>query len=210
MIFEGSADGTGLRIGIVVSRWNERVTRSLLDGALGALRRAGVDVDLDLDRDGNRERQGAENRGAGQDLDRSWSGDRDRDEGAGESGGGGGGGGGDRGGVVVAWVPGAWEIPLAASWMAESGRFAAVVCLGAVIRGETPHFDFIAGGAMRGIADVALRTGVPVSAGILTCDTSEQALERSGLKGGNKGAEAALAAVEMARLREKIWVKESK
>lgn len=158
MIHEGRPDGTGLRVGIVVARWNERVTGALLEGALGALRRAGVDT-------------GASGEGAG---------------------------------VEIAWVPGAWEIPVAARWMAESGRVAAIVALGAVIRGQTPHFDFIAGGAMRGIADVAQRTGVPVSAGILTCDTSEQALERSGLKGGNKGAEAALAAVEMARLREAL------
>lgn len=150
--FAGTSDGSGLRIALVVARWNELVTRALLQGAEDALRRAGVDAAA----------------------------------------------------VDVAWVPGAWELPQAARWLAETGRYDALVCLGAVIRGATPHFDFIAGAAMTGAADVARATGVPVTAGILTTDTPEQALERAGLKHGNKGAEAALAAVEMARLRAAI------
>jgi len=150
--FEGAADGQGLRVGIVVARWNELVTRALLQGATDALRRSGV-ADGDVD---------------------------------------------------VAWVPGAWELPQAARWLAQTGRYDALVCLGAVIRGATPHFDFIAGAAMTGAADVAGATGIPVAAGILTTDTPEQAMERAGLKHGNKGAEAALAAVEMARLRAAI------
>jgi len=102
--------------------------------------------------------------------------------------------------VDTTWVPGAFEIPLAALWMADSGRYQAIVALGAVIRGDTPHFDQVANAALGGIAAVAQRTGVPVTAGILTTDTSEQALERAGIKAGNKGAEAAQAAIEMATL----------
>ncbi len=152
MIYEGSVSGEGLRIAIVVARWNELITRALLDGAREALRRHGV---------------------------------READ-------------------VDVAWVPGSFEIPAAARWLAESGRYDAIVCLGAVIRGATPHFDYIAGVAMTGIADVARATGVPAAAGVLTTDTAEQALERAGIKGGNKGAEAAVAAIEMATLRRVI------
>lgn len=152
MIFEGSVAGDGLRVAIVVARWNELVTRALLGGATDALRRHGV-ADADVD---------------------------------------------------VAWVPGSFEIPVAARWLAGSGRYDAVVCLGAVIRGATPHFDHIAAAAMQGAAAVARDTGVPVTAGILTTDTADQALERAGIKGGNKGAEAAVAAIEMATLRRRI------
>lgn len=106
--------------------------------------------------------------------------------------------------VDTAWVPGAFEIPLAALWMAETGRYQAIVALGAVIRGGTPHFDQVANAALGGIAAVAQRTGVPVTAGILTTDTSEQALERAGIKAGNKGAEAAQAAIEMATLARSL------
>jgi 6,7-dimethyl-8-ribityllumazine synthase len=103
-------------------------------------------------------------------------------------------------GVDVAWVPGSFEIPLAARKLAESGRYQAVVCLGAVIRGETPHFDHVANQASSGIARVALDTGVPVIFGVLTADTLEQAMERAGGKMGNKGYDAAVAAIEMANL----------
>lgn len=152
MTLTGGSSAQGLRVGIVVARWNELVTRALLQGAEDALRRAGVD-DAAID---------------------------------------------------VAWVPGAWEIPQALRWLADTGRYDALVGLGAVIRGATPHFDFIAGAAMSGAADVARATGIPVAAGILTTDTPEQAMERAGLKHGNKGAEAAMAAVEMAGLRAAI------
>lgn len=102
--------------------------------------------------------------------------------------------------VSVIRVPGAFEIPLAAKQAATSGRFDAVVALGAVIRGETPHFDFVAGECARGLMQVMLDTSVPVGFGVLTCDTLEQAQTRAGGAAGNKGADAALAAVEMARL----------
>jgi 6,7-dimethyl-8-ribityllumazine synthase len=103
-------------------------------------------------------------------------------------------------GVDVAWVPGSFEIPLTARKLAESGRYQAIVCLGAVIRGETPHFDQVANQASSGIARVALDTGVPVIFGVITADTLEQALERAGGKMGNKGYDAAVAAIEMANL----------
>ena len=99
--------------------------------------------------------------------------------------------------VQILWVPGAFELPLAADRAARTGRFEAVVCLGVVVRGETPHFDFVAGEAARGIQEVALRTGVPVSFGVLTTETVDQALERAGGEQGNKGWDAALAALEM-------------
>ncbi len=102
--------------------------------------------------------------------------------------------------VDVAWVPGSMEIPLIAQRMAASGTYAAVICLGAVIRGSTPHFDYVAANTASGISRVALETGVPVIFGVLTTDTIEQALERSGSKMGNKGYDAAFAAVEMANL----------
>jgi 6,7-dimethyl-8-ribityllumazine synthase len=103
-------------------------------------------------------------------------------------------------GVDVAWVPGSFEIPVTARKLAESGRYQAIICLGAVIRGETPHFDHVANQASSGIARVALDTGVPVIFGIITADTLEQALERAGGKMGNKGYDAAVAAIEMANL----------
>jgi 6,7-dimethyl-8-ribityllumazine synthase len=146
--FEGTLDATGLRFGIVVSRFNEVVTRQLLEGARDCLRRHGADDDR----------------------------------------------------LVVAWVPGAWEIPLVAQRLASSGNFDALICLGAVIRGATAHFDYVAGQAAAGLARAALDTRVPVTFGILTTDTVDQALERAGLKAGNKGFDAALAAIEMANL----------
>lgn len=148
----GSLEGSGLRICVLVSRWNLFVTERLLEGALRRLRDAGVSEED----------------------------------------------------ITVAWVPGAFELPLAARWAANSGRFDAVVCLGAVIRGETAHFDYVAGGAAHGIARVALDTGVPVAFGVLTCDTAEQALARAGGTAGHKGEEAASTAIEMARLRA-LW-----
>ncbi len=102
--------------------------------------------------------------------------------------------------VDVAWVPGAFEIPLVARRLAESGRYDAIICLGAVIRGATPHFDYVAGESAKGIAAASLHTGVPVIYGVLTTDTIEQAIERAGTKAGNKGADAAMAAIEMANL----------
>lgn len=112
--------------------------------------------------------------------------------------------GGDAERVTQVWVPGAFELPLAAQKLAQSGRFAALVCLGCVIRGQTPHFDYVAGEAAKGIAAVALQTGVPCAFGVVTADTLEQAIDRAGGKHGNKGADAALAAVEMANLLAQI------
>jgi 6,7-dimethyl-8-ribityllumazine synthase len=146
--FEGRLSGQGLSIAIVVSRFNELVTRALLSGAQDGLASHGVEPE---------------------DVD-------------------------------VAWVPGSFEIPLTARKLAESGRYQAVVCVGAVIRGETPHFDQVANQASSGIARVALDTGVPVIFGIITADTLEQAQERAGGKMGNKGYDAAVAAIEMANL----------
>lgn len=148
-VLEGALDGAGLRVCVVVSRWNEFVTRRLLEGAETVLRERGL-------ADGD---------------------------------------------VTVAWVPGAFELPTAAKWAAASGRYDAVVCLGAVIRGETAHFEYVAGGAAEGILQAAQETGVPVIFGVLTVDTVEQALSRAGGKDGHKGEEAALAAIEMANLR---------
>ena len=146
--FVGSFEGKGLRVAIVVSRFNEPISKRLLEGATDCLGRHGVDEDD----------------------------------------------------IAVAWVPGAFELPAAAGRFATSGEVDAVVTLGAVIRGETPHFDYVAGQAASGIGEVALRTGIPVTFGVLTTDTSEQAWERAGGKAGNKGFEAALAALEMANL----------
>ena len=146
--FEGRLSGQGLSIAIVVSRFNELVTRALLSGAQDGLASHGVEPE---------------------DVD-------------------------------VAWVPGSFEIPLTARKLAESGRYQAIVCVGAVLRGETPHFDQVANQASSGIARVALDTGVPVIFGIITADTLEQALERAGGKMGNKGYDAAVAAIEMANL----------
>lgn len=147
---EGSHTGAGVRVCVVVARWNSFVTQKLLDGCLSALREVGV---------------------AEEDA-------------------------------TIAWVPGAFETPTAARWAAASGRFDAVVCLGAVIRGDTAHFEYVAGGAAEGIARISLDTGVPVIFGVLTVDSVEQALDRAGGKEGHKGEEAARAAVEMANLRK--------
>lgn len=106
--------------------------------------------------------------------------------------------------VHVAWVPGAWELPIASRRMAESGRFDALVALGAVVRGATPHFDYVAGEAARGCAAVGREHGLPLAFGVLTTDTWEQAVERAGGKLGNKGAEAALSAVETANLLKEL------
>lgn len=148
-VLEGALDGAGLRVCIVVARWNEFVTRKLLEGAESQLGERGVRKDD----------------------------------------------------VTVAWVPGAFEVPTAAKWAAGSGNFDAVICLGAVIRGETAHFEYVAGGAAEGIAAVSRETGVPVIFGVLTVDNVEQAMSRTGGKDGHKGEEAAQAAIEMARLR---------
>jgi 6,7-dimethyl-8-ribityllumazine synthase len=102
--------------------------------------------------------------------------------------------------IEVAWTPGSFEIPLIAQKMAESKKYDAVICLGAVIRGGTPHFDYIASEVAKGIANVGLKTGVPVIFGVITTDSLEQAIERSGTKDGNKGFDAAMSAIEMANL----------
>lgn len=147
-VFEGKVIGTGLRIGLVVSRFNGTIGERLLAGALDALRRHDVAEDA----------------------------------------------------VDVAWVPGAFELPLVARRLACSKEYDAVVCLGAVIRGATPHFDYVAGHAAAGIAAAGAESGVPVIFGVLTTETIEQAIERSGTKAGNKGYDAAVAALEMANL----------
>ena len=144
----GDLNGAGLRIGIVVSRWNEDITEKMLEGALDALTRIGVDEDS----------------------------------------------------IQIARVPGAWEIPVIASWFAKSGRFDAVVAIGCLIKGETPHFEYLSSEVTRGLGQIALDTGVPVTYGVITVLNLEQAIERAGPNDGNKGAEAALAAIEMANL----------
>jgi 6,7-dimethyl-8-ribityllumazine synthase len=106
--------------------------------------------------------------------------------------------------VDLVWVPGSYEVPLVAKRLAAGGRYAAVVCLGAVIRGDTGHYDHVAGEAAKGVSQAALATGVPVIFGILTCDTLEQAINRAGAKSGNKGFEAALTAIEMVNLLQKL------
>lgn len=146
-VFNGNAVGTDLKIGIVVGRFNDLVTKNLLEGALGTLQSHGVKEE---------------------DID-------------------------------VAWVPGAFEVPLIAQQMAEQS-YDAVIALGAVIRGATPHFDYVCNEAAKGISQASLRTNKPVIFGILTTDTIEQAIERAGTTVGNKGADAAGAAVEMANL----------
>jgi 6,7-dimethyl-8-ribityllumazine synthase len=148
----GKLTAAGLRIGIVVSSFNETVTERLLSGALTALNRTGVS---------------------------------DED-------------------VVVVRVPGSFEIPFAAKQLASSGKCDAVVCLGALIRGETDHYDYLASEVTRAISAVALQENVPMSFGVLTANDVEQALSRAGLKHGNKGAEAAMAAVEMANLEKEL------
>jgi 6,7-dimethyl-8-ribityllumazine synthase len=106
----------------------------------------------------------------------------------------------DEGNIDVAWVPGSFEIPLTALNMAESKKYNAVICLGAVIRGATPHFEYIAAEVTKGIAQVNLKTGIPTIYGVITADTLEQAIERAGTKAGNKGWDAAMSAMEMAEL----------
>lgn len=106
--------------------------------------------------------------------------------------------------IEVAWVPGAFEIPLAAKKMAKSGKYDAVICLGAVIRGSTPHFEYVSNEVTKGVAHVSLDTEVPVVFGVLTTDSIEQAIERAGTKAGNKGYEAAMTAIEMANLLKEI------
>lgn len=106
--------------------------------------------------------------------------------------------------VELAWVPGAFEIPLTAKKMAQSGKYDAVICLGAVIKGSTSHYDYVCAEVSKGIASVGLETGVPVIFGVLTTDNIEQAIERAGTKAGNKGYDAAVSAIEMVRLMEKL------
>ncbi|MFH2002995.1 MAG: 6,7-dimethyl-8-ribityllumazine synthase, partial [Planctomycetota bacterium] len=99
--------------------------------------------------------------------------------------------------ITVAWTPGAYEVPLVAKKLGESGRFGAIICLGAVIRGHTPHFDYVAAEAAKGVAQAGMETGIPMVFGIITCDSIEQAIERAGTKSGNKGFSAAQAAIEL-------------
>jgi 6,7-dimethyl-8-ribityllumazine synthase len=150
--YEGNLDAGGLRVAIVASRFNDDVTKLLLDGALHELADMGLDADS----------------------------------------------------VPVVWVPGAFEIPLVAKRLAESGERDAVICVGAVIRGGTPHFDYVAGECAAGISRVALDTGVPVAFGVLTTDDRDQAFARAGGAEGNKGAEAAATAVEMVDLLRQL------
>ena len=145
-------EGQGLRVGVVVARFNEFVTTRLLKGALGALMDSGVGEDD----------------------------------------------------IVVAQVPGSFEIPTVAMTMARSGKYDAIVCIGAVIRGETSHFDYISSAVTRGVGRVSLDTGVPAVFGVLTTDTLEQALVRSGGEGSNRGYDAGVAAVEMANLLKQL------
>lgn len=151
-VVEGDLIGKGKKFALLVSRFNEFISKRLLDGAMDTLNRHGVE---------------------------------DSD-------------------ITVVRVPGSFEIPVAARKLAESGAYSAVICLGAVIRGETPHFDYIANEVAKGVAQVSLSSGVPTLFGIITADTLEQAIERAGTKAGNKGAEAANSAIEMANLFEKI------
>ncbi len=150
----GVPRGEGRRVGIVVSRFNESITRALLEGALDALVRHGVRFD---------------------DID-------------------------------VLWVPGAWELPLAARAAMGTERYDAIVALGAVIRGDTPHFDYVAREASRGLADASVEGEIPIGFGVLTCDTMEQAEARAGGAHGNKGEDAALAALEMVELMQQLDV----
>lgn len=147
-ILEGSLNGEGLKVCLIVSRFNDLVTSKLVAGAHDTLVRHRV---------------------------------RDED-------------------ITVVKVPGAWEIPAVARRVLASGRYHAVVCLGAVIRGETPHFNYVAAEVSKGIAQLGLEAPIPVTYGIITADTFDQAIDRAGGKQGNKGAEAAMAALEMASL----------
>ncbi len=147
-IYEGELSAVGKRFGIVVSRFNELISKKLLDGALDCLKRHQAEDDY----------------------------------------------------IEIAWVPGAFEIPMTAKKMAESGKYDAILCLGAVIRGSTPHFDYVAAEASKGIAHAGMDTGVPVMFGVITTDTVEQAIDRAGIRVGNKGWDAALGAIEMVNL----------
>lgn len=113
----------------------------------------------------------------------------------------------DSANITTIWVPGAWELPITAAKAAASNQYEAIICLGCVIRGETPHFDYVAGEAAKGIAQVSLQTQLPVIFGVLTADTLEQAVQRAGAKAGNKGADAALSAIEMTNLFAKLDAK---
>jgi len=145
---EGKLDAKGLRVGLLVSRFNSFISDRLVEGAIDGLLRHGAEEED----------------------------------------------------ITIVRVPGAYEIPPAAKKMTESGRYDAVVCLGAVIRGATPHFDYVSAEVSKGVASVSLDSGIPVAFGVLTTDTIEQAIERAGSKAGNKGFDAAMAAVEMANL----------
>ena len=149
---EGMIRGEGKRIAIVAGRFNDFITGRLLDGALDALYRHGV----------------------------------------------------DRSGIALTWVPGAFEIPMVAKKLTATGKFDAVICLGAVIRGSTPHFDYVCSEVSKGIAAVGLQSGVPTIFGVITTDTIEQAVERAGTKAGNKGWDAAVSAIEMADLNQQL------
>ncbi|MFB6467315.1 6,7-dimethyl-8-ribityllumazine synthase [Cytobacillus sp. Hz8] len=150
--FEGNLVGTGLKIGIVVGRFNEFITSKLLSGAQDALKRHGVSEED----------------------------------------------------VEIAWVPGAFEIPFIAQKMAQSAKYDAVITLGTVIRGSTPHFDYVCNEAAKGIAATSMNTGIPVIFGVLTTESIEQAIERAGTKAGNKGWDSAVSAIEMANLTRQI------
>lgn len=151
-VYQGELTAPAGRFAIVVSRFNDFVTKPLLEGAIESLEQNGVAADA----------------------------------------------------IDVAWVPGAFEIPLVARRLAEGGKHVAVICLGAVIRGETSHHEYINQQAAAGIMQAGLSSGVPVLFGVLTCETLEQALDRAGGKAGNKGSEAARAALEMVNLLRKL------
>ncbi|MBI5700724.1 6,7-dimethyl-8-ribityllumazine synthase [Candidatus Saganbacteria bacterium] len=151
-IIEGNLDASGLKVAIIVSRFNDLVSKGLLDGATDCLKRHGAKENA----------------------------------------------------VDVVWVPGSFEAPLIAKKLAAAKKYDAIICLGAVIRGATSHFEYVAAEASKGIAKVSLDSGVPVIFGILTCDTLEQALERAGAKPGNKGFSAALSAIELANIDKQI------
>ena len=150
--FEGMLLGKGLKFGLVVSRFNEFITKKLIEGAQDALLRHGVNEEN----------------------------------------------------IEVAWTPGCFEIPLIAQKLAQTKRYDAVICLGAVIRGGTPHSEYIATEVAKGIAKVGLDSGLPVIFGVITADTLEQAIERAGTKEGNEGFKAATSAIEMANLIKSI------
>ncbi len=149
---EGTLSADGQSFGIVISRFNDLVTRQLLDGALDCLHRHGA-ADAQ---------------------------------------------------ITVVYCPGSFEIPQVALQLASSGSYDAVICLGCVIRGETPHFDYIASEVAKGIGQIALQTGIPVAFGVLTTENLEQALERAGAKAGNKGWDAALSAIELVQLSKQL------